>query len=159
MDRRFIIRPAEPHEMAVIAALFREYAASLAVDLSYQQFEAEVAALPGPYVPPAGALLLAVSPVDEPLGCVALRPLAEPGACEMKRLYARPAARGTGVGHALAVAAVQAATAAGYRAMCLDTLPTMYTAQALYRRLGFEITPPYYDTPIAGTIFMRKMLP
>jgi ribosomal protein S18 acetylase RimI-like enzyme len=159
MERRFTIHPAEPREIAVVATLFREYAASLAVDLSYQHFEAEVAALPGPYAPPAGALLLAVSPNNEPLGCVALRPLAESGVCEMKRLYARPAARGTGIGRALAVAAFQAATDAGYQAMCLDTLPTMHTAQALYRRLGFEVTPPYYDTPVTGTIFMRKTLP
>jgi ribosomal protein S18 acetylase RimI-like enzyme len=159
MDRSITIRPAEPHEMAVVATLFREYAASLPVDLSYQQFEAEVAALPGPYAPPAGALLLAVSPGNEPLGCVALRPLAEPGVCEMKRLYARPAARGSGIGRSLAVAAFQAATGAGYQAMCLDTLPTMHTAQALYRRLGFAVTPAYYETPVAGTIFMRKTLP
>ena len=82
MERRFTIHPAEPHEIAVVATLFREYAASLAVDLSYQHFEAEVAALPGPYAPPAGALLLAVSPNNEPLGCVALRPLAEPASAK-----------------------------------------------------------------------------
>ncbi len=152
------IRPAGEHEIGVVAALFREYAASLGVDLSYQGFEAEVAALPGAYAPPAGCLLLALSEQGEAVGCVAVRPLRDEGVCEIKRLYTKPAARGAGVGEALARAAIDAATRAGYGTMRLDTLPDMGAAQALYRRLGFEITPPYYDTPVAGTIFMCKRL-
>jgi ribosomal protein S18 acetylase RimI-like enzyme len=155
VDRAFSIRPPAAHEMPAVAALFRDYAASLGVDLSFQGFEAEVAALPGTYAPPSGALLLAVPP---PLGCVALRKLPEPGACEMKRLYVGPDARGMGLGRALAVAAIEAATRIGYRTMRLDTLPAMATAQALYRDLGFETTEAYYDTPVAGTLFMRKTL-
>jgi ribosomal protein S18 acetylase RimI-like enzyme len=155
VERRFCIRPAAAHEMPTVAALFRDYAASLGVDLSFQGFEVEVTCLPGVYAPPAGSLLLAVPP---PLGCVALRKLPEDGVCEMKRLYVSPNARGTGLGRALAVAAIEAAMRIGYRTMRLDTLPGMDAAQALYRDLGFETTPPYYDTPLAGSLFMCKTL-
>jgi ribosomal protein S18 acetylase RimI-like enzyme len=146
------------HEIAAVAGLFQEYAASLGVDLSYQGFDAELAALPGAYAPPGGTLLVAATSEGPFLGCVAVRPLTAPGECEMKRLYVRPAARGTGAGVALARAAIETATNAGYQAMRLDTLGSMTSAQALYRRLGFETTPPYYKSPIAGTIFMRKVL-
>jgi ribosomal protein S18 acetylase RimI-like enzyme len=158
MAPAFSIHPAAAHEIADVAALFRDYAASLGVDLSFQGFDAEVASLPGAYAPPAGTLLLAVSPHTTPLGCVAVRKLPEDDACEMKRLYTTPAARGTGIGRALTIAAIEAATQAGYRTMRLDTLPAMVTAQALYRDLGFEITPPYYATPLPGTLFLRKTL-
>ena len=154
----FSIRPASASDIQAVAALFRAYADSLGVDLSYQGFEAELATLPGAYAPPAGALLIAISAAGEPAGCVGVRPLAEPGACEMKRLHIAPAVRRGGIGRSLALAALEAAARAGYRAMRLDTLPTMLAAQNLYRRLGFEITPPYYESPIAGTIFMRKTL-
>src|SRR4051794_4620244 len=158
MNQPVSIRPAASHEMADVAALFREYAASLGVDLSYQGFAAELASLPGAYAPPGGALLLAVSPGSVPVGCVAFRKLSESGVCEMKRLYITPDARGTGLGRALAVAAIQAATQAGYQTMRLDTLPRMDAAQSLYRALGFETTSAYYDTPVPGTRFMRKTL-
>ena len=102
----FRIQPATANHIPAVATLFREYADGLAVDLSYQGFEAECAALPGVYAPPAGALLLALSPQGQPLGCVAVRPLAAPGvgprACEMKRLHTTPNARGAGIGRALA---------------------------------------------------------
>lgn len=140
-----------------VAVLFREYAGSLGVDLSYQGFEAELAGLPGAYAAPAGVLLVAYASGGEALGCVAVRPL-DHATCEMKRLHTRPAARGAGVGRALVVAAIEAARAAGYWTMRLDTLPDMLAAQALYRSMGFEETPAYYDTPVAGTLFMRKML-
>jgi ribosomal protein S18 acetylase RimI-like enzyme len=152
----FQIRPADADDMATIATLFREYAGALGVDLSYQGFEAELASLPGAYAAPSGALLLALSADHEPLGCVGVRALAELGVCEMKRLHTRPAARGAGIGRALALAAIDAARAAGYTVMRLDTLPTMLAAQALYRSLGFATTPAYYATPVAGTLFMRK---
>jgi ribosomal protein S18 acetylase RimI-like enzyme len=152
------IRPAAAADMGTVATLFREYAASLDVDLSYQGFAAELAALPGAYAPPRGALLIAVSGSGHALGCVAIRPLAATGTCEMKRLHITPAARGGGIGRALAMAAIEAATKAGYISMRLDTLPAMIAAQTLYRRLGFEITSAYYDSPVPGTIFMRKTL-
>jgi ribosomal protein S18 acetylase RimI-like enzyme len=159
MAPAFSIRPAGTSDILAIASLFRDYAASLGIDLAYQGFETELASLPGAYAPPAGALLLAISPQSQPLGCVAMRKLTEDGACEMKRLYTTPSARGVGLGRALAMAAIGAAVEAGYQTMRLDTLPGMQAAQALYRDLGFEVTPPYYATPIAGTLFMRKTLP
>jgi ribosomal protein S18 acetylase RimI-like enzyme len=154
----YAIRPAGAHEMEAVAALFRDYAGSVGVDLSFQGLESELASLPGAYAPPTGRLLLAVSPVGDPLGCVALRRLPEIGACEMKRLYTRPTARSRGAGRALAIAAIGAAREVGYQTMRLDTLPTMVAAQALYRDLGFEVAPAYYDTPVPGTLFMRKTL-
>ncbi|MGD0107668.1 MAG: GNAT family N-acetyltransferase [Rhodopila sp.] len=154
----FSIRPAAASEMGIVAALFREYADGLGVDLSFQGFEAELATLPGAYAAPAGALLIAVSLTGKLLGCVGVRPLGEPGVCEMKRLYTTAAARGAGVGRALAVAAIAAATRAGYVTMRLDTLPAMLAAQTLYRQLGFGITPGYYESPVQGTIFMKKDL-
>ena len=164
MRATFQVHPAD--DLTAVALLFREYADSLGIDLSFQGFEAELAGLPGAYVPPAGALLLARSSSGEALGCVAVRgldsvalqALGESGTCEMKRLHTRPNARGAGVGRALALAAIRAAIQAGYRTMRLDTLPGMVAAGALYRSLGFETTPAYYDTPLAGTIFMRKTL-
>ena len=153
----FAIRAAGPDEMGTVAALFREYAADLGVDLGYQGFEAELADLPGRYAPPEGALLLAIAG-GEAVGCVGVRPLDEPGACEMKRLHVRDSARGQGLGAALAAAAIGAAMHAGYSVMRLDTLPSMTSAITLYERLGFRRIAAYYDTPIAGTIFMEKHL-
>jgi ribosomal protein S18 acetylase RimI-like enzyme len=158
MGPAFSIRQATGDEMATVAMLFREYAGGLSVDLSYQGFEAELAGLPGVYAPPSGALLLAIAADGEPLGCVAVRNLPEDAVCEMKRLHVRPGARGAGLGRGLALAAIEVATLAGYRAMRLDTLPDMAVAQALYRSLGFATTPAYYATPVAGTLFMRKTL-
>ena len=137
--------------------LFGEYAATLGVDLSYQDFAAEVANLPGKYAPPAGELLLAVGEGGEPLGCVAVRPLGE-GRCEMKRLYVPSAARGLGVGKALVEAIILAAAKIGYREMWLDTLPEMTTALALYRRAGFTPIASYYTTPVEGTVFLGLTL-
>jgi ribosomal protein S18 acetylase RimI-like enzyme len=161
MDSAFGIRSADtlPADALTVAAqLFREYVDWLGIDLSFQGFEAELAGLPGAYAPPTGALLLAYAPDGQPVGCVAIRKLHEAGTCEMKRLYTRPNARGAGVGRALAEAAIQAAVQAGYQTMRLDTLPSMQAAVALYRDLGFETTPAYYETPVSETIFMRKTL-
>lgn len=145
-------------DLAAVAMLFGDYAASLEVDLAYQDFVAELAGLPGNYAPPHGALLLARSGEGEPIGCVALRPMAAAGRCEMKRLYVAPAGRGTGLGRALMQALIIEARRIGYAEMWLDTLPTMAAAQGLYRAAGFEMAEPYYDTPVAGTVFMRRMI-
>lgn len=155
---RFTIQPAVTGgDIAAVANLFRAYAASLSVDLAYQDFETELAGLPGKYAPPQGALLLARNSSGVPVGCVALRPL-DATMSEMKRLYVAPAGRGTGAGRALLDAVLDAARAAGYREIRLDTLPDMKDAQALYLRNGFEVIAPYYDTPVAGTLFMRRIL-
>src|SRR5437763_8881128 len=131
-----------PSDVDAARELFLEYAASLGFDLGFQDFEAEVAELPGSYAPPRGALLLARDS-DRLLGCVALRPLDDEDVCEMKRLYVRPDARGTGAGRALASAVIAVARKRGYRAMRLDTVPSMSAARGLYRSLGFREVEPY----------------
>jgi GNAT superfamily N-acetyltransferase len=152
------IEPVTLADLADVAGLFRAYAASLDVDLAYQDFAGELAALPGAYAPPHGRLLLARDAHAAAIGCVALRPLAPAGTCEMKRLYVVPAARGGGLGARLVAAIVREAEAIGYCEMRLDTLQSMTGAIALYRRMGFGPMAPYYDTPVAGTVFMRRVL-
>ncbi|MBW4696540.1 MAG: GNAT family N-acetyltransferase [Aphanocapsa lilacina HA4352-LM1] len=133
------IRPASStDDLAIITGLFQAYSTSLGIDLSYQDFESELAGLPGKYAPPAGALLLARDESNRPLGCVALRSLSIEGVCEMKRLYVAPEGRGRGIGKALMLAVIGEASKKGYREMRLDTLPAMATAQAIYRAAGFE---------------------
>ncbi len=145
-------------DLDAVAKLFRRYAASLDVDLAYQDFESELASLPGKYAPPAGALLLARHANGDALGCVALRRLDDQGVCEMKRFYVVPEARGLSLGRALVEAVVIEARRLGYREMRLDSLPSMSAAISLYRRVGFDEMPPYYTTPVAGTVFMRLQL-
>jgi GNAT superfamily N-acetyltransferase len=154
-EPRFRIAQAHSDDdLAACASLFRTYAASLGIDLSYQNFDAELAGLPGEYAPPTGALLLARDDATIPLGCVGLRPLDPDGCCEMKRLYVAPAARGFGLGRALVTAVIAEARRLGYQEMRLDTLPSMGAAVALYRAEGFVPIAPYYDTPVLGTIFL-----
>ena len=146
------------NDLTSTVRLFRAYASSLDIDLSHQDFEAEMESMPGSYAPPAGELLLARYPNDTPVGCVGLRPIQPLGCCEMKRLYVSPEGRGFGLGEKLVNAIVKEAERIGYREMRLDTLPSMAGAIALYRKLGFEPIEPYYDTPVIGTIFMRRSL-
>ncbi len=145
-------------DLSATITLFRDYASSLPIDLAYQDFEGEMAAMPGKYVPPGGELLLARSGDGHAAGCVGLRPIGPEGCCEMKRLYVAPAGRGAHLGESLVTEIIAIAERAGYREMRLDTLPSMHAAIALYRKFGFEPMAPYYDTPIAGTLFMRRLL-
>lgn len=143
--------------MAIAGELFQEYAVDLDIDLGFQDFDEEVATLPGDYAPPRGALLLAW--VDgSPAGCCALRPLDTsdyPNAAEMKRLYVRKAFRGFGLGRHLAEATLDAARQAGYASVLLDTLDDMEAARALYAELGFEEIPPYYHNPVVGAHYLK----
>lgn len=159
-ETTFTISPARSRpDVDDVRSLMEAYAAALGVDLSYQGFAAELVALPGPYAPPRGALLLARGNDGRAVGCVALRPMLEAGCCEMKRLYVGDAARGTGLGRRLAEAIMAEGARLGYREMRLDTLPGMTEAIALYRSLGFAAVAPYYQTPIEGTIFLGRTLP
>jgi len=153
-----IVKARSAADLEDAARLFGAYAASLDIDLSYQDFAAELAGLPGKYAPPAGALLIARDPRGEALGCVALRPIEPEGCCEMKRLYVAPEGRGLGLGRALVDAILGEAARIGHREMRLDTLPTMAAALALYRQAGFVPIERYYDTPVAGTIFLGRSL-
>lgn len=130
--------------------LFLEYGESLGFNTCFGGFEQELTSLPGIYAPPRGSLLLARDGGGEVAGCVGVRPLDEAG-CEMKRLFVRPRFRRAGVGRRLAEAAIERARAAGYRAMYLDTLPTMIEARALYSSLGFRSCAPYYDNACVGS--------
>jgi len=178
-----LVTPDEPHEIAATQAIFRDYAASLDIDLCFQNFDEEVATLPGDYAEPRGALLLALvdaegggvlsEQVDAPMirraqggmayvaGCCALRPLDTadyPNAAEMKRLYVRPPFRGLGLGRQMAEAMLDAARGAGYACVLLDTLDDMESARALYEDLGFVEVPPYYHNPIAGAHYLKADL-
>ncbi len=152
-----IITPATALQRDATRLIFKEYAAQLGVDLCFQNFDTELAGLPGEYAEPQGALLLAL--VDGALaGCCAMRPLASsdyPNACEMKRLYVRQAYRRLGLGRQLAEATLDAARVAGYHHLLLDTLSDMESARALYQDLGFHDIPPYYHNPIAGAHYLK----
>ncbi|MBI1810116.1 MAG: GNAT family N-acetyltransferase [Gemmatimonadetes bacterium] len=145
-----------PEDLDVVRELFREYADSLGVDLDFQGFHDELAGLPGKYHAPAGRVLLAMAG-GEPVGCIAMRPLAD-GDCEMKRLYVRPAGRGSQLGRRLVLAICGVAREAGHQRIRLDTLPTMTAARALYASLGFVPIAPYVFNPIPGTAFMERDL-
>ncbi|MDP3618248.1 MAG: GNAT family N-acetyltransferase [Ramlibacter sp.] len=143
--------------MDIVRAIFRDYANGLGVDLCFQDFDQELATLPGDYSLPRGTILLAR--VDgEIAGCCALRPLDAadyPNACEMKRLFVRRPFRGIGLGRQLVEAVLDAARQAGYSSVLLDTLDDMEAARALYEELGFAEIPPYYHNPIAGAHYLK----
>ncbi len=174
-----LLTPDEAHELEAARVIFRDYAASLGIDLGFQNFEQELAALPGEYAEPRGTLLLAlVDPahvkddagratptlvradgrIAHVAGCCALRPLDSAdyvNAAEMKRLYVRPGFRGLGLGRQLAEAILDAARGAGYGCVLLDTLDEMESARALYEDLGFAEVPPFYHNPIAGAHYLK----
>ena len=160
---------ASATELEEVRELFREYASSLEISLCFQNFEEELATLPGKYAAPRGRLILALEQDSEPgaaqrgsssgqaAGCVGLRPL-EPGVCEMKRLFVRPTWRGMGLGRLLAEKIISAAAEIGYRRVRLDTLDSLKPAIELYRSLGFRRIAPYYENPNDRVVFMELLL-
>ncbi|MCB1758629.1 MAG: carbonate dehydratase [Gammaproteobacteria bacterium] len=153
MDKELrLIEAHHTRELEQIRQFFRNYAAAIGVDLCFQNFDQEMAGLPGAYAAPEGRLYLALID-DTPAGCVGVRRIAD-GVCEMKRLYVDPAMRGRGLGRDLATAAIRSARELGYRRMQLDTLPAMRIAVKLYRELGFSDSPAYYPSPLEGTLFL-----
>lgn len=158
--RRSVLRHADADsaaDLALAVEIFREYAASLSVDLCFQSFEQELSTLPGEYASPHGHLLLAF--VDEQLaGCGAIRSCHDTdhvNACEMKRLFVRPAFRGLGLGRSMTEALLDEARRCGYSAVLLDTLDEMESARELYASLGFYEVAPYYFNPIAGAHYLK----
>ena len=142
--------------MPLVRELFEEYAASLDIDLCFQNFDLELETLPGAYAPPGGAIVVAYA-AGEPAGCAALRGIDE-AVCEMKRLYVKPAHRGKGIGRALAEAIVESARVLGYSSMKLDTLESMTEANALYVSIGFRKCSPYCYNPCEHPVYMELPL-
>jgi len=149
------IRAATGADLDAIRRLLREYAAWLNVDLSFQGFEEELAALPGDYAPPSGRLLVVEEAGTEIAGCAALRRI-DDEICEMKRLYVPERFRGSGLGRRLAEAILEEARAIGYRRMRLDTLPQMGSAHRLYESMGFREIEAYRFNPVPGTRFLER---
>lgn len=152
-----MIPATSPEDIHQARELFQEYAAGLGISLCFQNFDQELAELPGQYVPPAGRLMLAIEN-NQVAGCVALRGISET-VCEMKRLFLRPNFRGRGLGRELAESILSEARHIGYEVMRLDTLPgKMDRALAMYRSLGFREIEPYYQNPVEGAVFMEISL-
>ena len=149
-----------PDQVHAARLLFVEYADALGVDLCFQDYDTELAELPGEYCAPRGALLVA-QVNGEPAGCCALRPLDSvdyANACEMKRLFVKPVYRGLGVGRQLVEHILELAKVCGYACVLLDTLDDMESARALYQGLGFVDIPPYYFNPVPGAHYLKAEL-
>ena len=151
-----LVDATSDEQVRAVRELFVEYAESLGFDLSFQDYDKELATLPGEYRAPRGMLLLA-SCKGEVAGCAALRPI-DDAICEMKRMYVRPRYRGLGIGRTMAIKIIEFARAAGYERMRLDTIDTMTEAIALYRSLGFTEIQPYRHNPIPGAKYMELVL-
>ena len=150
-----MIREATNEDMPKVRALFREYQEWLNIDLCFQGFEEELAALPGAYAPSKGAIFLAIAE-EEVIGCVGIRPRKEiSGEAELKRLYVKPAYHGQGIGRRLFHTAMAKAKNIGYESIVLDTLPTMHEAKSLYKSYGFKEIPEYYSNPEEGAEYYR----
>jgi len=157
LDPMKLTQATSDKEVQQARQLFEEYAAWLGLNLCFQNFDKELAELPGEYAPPSGRLFLA-NKNDQTAGCVALRKIGD-GIGEMKRLYVRPEFRGQGLGRSLTEAVIEVAREIGYRRLRLDTLTgKMDQAIAMYRSLGFKSIEPYYNNPVEGAAFMELLL-
>lgn len=153
-----IVQAQSEHEIQQVRELFAEYVAWLGINLCFQNYEKELAELPGDYAQPGGRLLLVLDEDGRAAGCAALRDLGE-GVCEMKRLFVRPEFRGQHLGERLVDMILNDARAIGYQCIRLDTLPgKMDRAIAMYRARGFKDIAPYYNNPVAGAAFMELTL-
>lgn len=151
-----LIDATTPAQIEDIRLLFLEYARSLDFNLCFQDFDAELASLPGKYAPPDGALILA-RVNGQSAGCIALRKI-EDGICEMKRLYVRDAYRGSKIGRLLIARIIEEALNRNYQSIRLDTAPNMKAAQSLYESFGFRDIEPYIYNPLQGARYMEKTL-
>lgn len=151
-----LIDASSEEHIETVRELLNEYSDSLGFDLSFQEFDKELAGLPGEYAPPSGRLYIALDG-GRPAGCIALRKISDE-VCEMKRLYVRPLFRGKGVGRKLATRVIGVARQLGYKRMLLDTVPMMKRAIALYRSLGFKPIERYRENPVPGALFMELIL-
>lgn len=147
----------EGPELDSIRELFSAYHEELGENLCFQDFAAELANPLAKYAPPQGFIFLALEN-NTPAGCIALKPLAEPGVCEMKRLYVPPAFRSHGIGEQLVLRLLHEARNAGYHTMRLDTLHRLQPAIMLYRRHGFTDAQAYYTNSLPGVVYMEKKL-
>jgi GNAT superfamily N-acetyltransferase len=153
-----VIEAITAEQVEQVRVLFGEYRAELVVEDCFAAFDVEIATLPSEYAPPGGKLLLATV-VGQPVGCVGLRPFPKPGACEMKRLFVRTAFRGGKVGKKLVDRALKEASLLGYSCLRLDTHPpTMPSAVAMYRKLGFREVPADPLRPTEGLVYMELPL-
>jgi GNAT superfamily N-acetyltransferase len=150
------LKAEKDEHLEAVKELFLEYARSLEFSLGFQDFEEEIAAMPGHYAPPDGCILLAFYR-DKPAGCVAVRKL-DKGICEMKRLYVRPEYRGKGMGKTLSERIIEEARKLGYNKMRLDTLESMKEANSIYRKLGFHDIQPYRYNPFEQAVFLEKAI-
>ena len=151
-----VLPASSDSDTQAVRQLFEQYAASLAIDLSFQNFERELASLPGDYAPPRGALFLCHAE-GTAVGCIGLRPFSE-SVGGLKRLYVVPSFRGRGLARSLVSAAIAAATRIGYSALVLDTLASMQPAIALYESFGFERNDAYYANPLPDVLYFRASL-
>ncbi|MEM6318202.1 MAG: GNAT family N-acetyltransferase [Bacteroidota bacterium] len=143
-----------PKDYTIAAQLFEEYATQIGVDLSFQNFKEELAAIEQQYGKPNGVIYLAYDRQDHPAGCFGIRPF-DGTICELKRMYLQPSLRGKGVGKQMLQKAIEVGKNLGYTKMRLDTLPTMESAIGLYKKLGFYEIPAYRYNPIAGTKYFE----
>lgn len=155
----FTIKPAmNEKDIEDARMLFREHIDGIGDDLAFIGLEDELAALPGDYALPTGNLFICHRADGEPAGCIAVRKLNLPGTCELKHLYVRASSRSSGAGRQLVISVIDFATEAGYSQILLSTLPSLVAANSIYRQVGFRLTEPFYDEPMANALYYRKSL-